>query len=43
MECLAHKGLEFLELDIDLIAPHRLDLVAHPLLGLVPIVRAQDA
>ena len=40
---LTHEGLEFLELDVDLIAPHRLDLVAHPLLGLVPMVRAQDS
>ena len=39
---LTHEGLEFVELDIDLIAPHRVDLVAHALLGLVPMVTAQD-
>ena len=40
---LTDEGLEFLKLDVDLIAPHRVDLVAHPLLVLVPMVRAQDS
>ena len=41
--CAFDVRAELGELDVDLIAPHRLDLVAYPLLGLVPMVRAQDS
>ena len=41
--CVFDIGAELGELDVDLIAPHRLDLVAYPLLGLVPMVGAQNS